>query len=188
MTTHDIEQVEQVAPPAPRRRRQRAPSRWTPELVAMLGKISDAEFAASLAPLDRIGYRIYSQGMNTIAVSRSDKSIRAILAACYPAWRGRKVRVKPATTYRMSAFWADGSRDEVKAYNLVDGTVADPRSAACNPMNAAAHVEIDIPVGVLLVEHSVFMGKDAGVTIHVHPSSLAPLLPKADAAPAVAAE
>lgn len=126
------------------------------------------------------GARRYCELMTnstSIKVRRSDKAIKPILAACYPNWNGRKITIKAASTYRMANYWADGSRDEVKAYSLVDGQVAETLQAASNPMNGAAHAELEIPAGVLLVEHSVFCGQDAGVTIYVHPSNLRGLLP-----------
>lgn len=114
-----------------------------------------------------------------IKVSKSDKSIKAVISATYPEWKGRKVFVKAATSYQLSNYWSEGSRDFVQAYNLTTGVAAHPSGTSCTPFNQDAHLRIDIPEGVLLVEHSIFCGKDGGVTIYVNPENLVKFLPVA---------
>lgn len=114
--------------------------------------------------------------MNTttsLKASRSDKAIGAILAACYPEWTGRKVRIRIAVNYQMSDYWSEGSRNFVRAYDLTTGKVAEAIGLAQIPMSHLAHAIVAIPTGVLLVEHSIFCGKDAGVTVHVRMEDLA---------------
>lgn len=77
----------------------------------------------------------------------------------------------------MSDYFSEGSRNFARAYDLATGRVAQPLAAAGTPWNAQAHARIEIPAGVAIVEHSIFCGKDAGVTIYVRPENLAPLLP-----------
>lgn len=114
--------------------------------------------------------------MNTMKVSRSDKTIKAILAATYPEYKGRKITVIPATSYQMMDYWSEGSRHFVKAYALVNGRVAASSSAAQTPWRGEAHARVAVPVGILLVEHSIFCGKDCGITIYVNPENLAAAL------------
>lgn len=114
---------------------------------------------------------------NAIKVSKADKSIKAIISATFPEWRGRKVRIQPATSYRVENFWDGGSRCYVKAYSLDTGKAADAAPETSNPMRNEAHTTVEIHVGVALVEHQIFCGQDAGITIYVNPASLAPLLP-----------
>lgn len=116
-----------------------------------------------------------------IAVSKTDPTIRRILAACYPGYRGRKIRIEPATSYAMSDYWDGGSRAYAIAYDLATGRTAPPATATHNPMNGAAHATITIPDGILIVEHSIFMGKCAGIRIYATPTTIAPLLPPAAA-------
>lgn len=119
---------------------------------------------------------------NRIKVSRADKGIKAILIAAHPTWTGRKVHVQPATEYKMANYWDGGSRDYVMAYELATGRVYGPAIHTENPINGAAHATVRIPEGVLIVEHSVFCGKDAGVTIYAHPANMPRLLPTDEAA------
>jgi len=115
----------------------------------------------------------------TIKLSRADKSIKALLTACYPEYRGRKVRARVATQYQMSNYWSEGSRDFVVAYHLETGKVVEMATAAGVPMNQIAHAKVGIPAGVVLVEHSIHCGKDCGVTIVVHPDNMPRFLPEA---------
>ena len=121
-------------------------------------------------------------------VRRSDKPIKALLSACFPDWKGRKVSVRTASTYQMSDYWSEGSRNYVRAYSLADGSTADVVGAAQTPMNAAAHARVEIPSGIAMVEHSIFCGKDSGITIYVRESDLCHLVtPALDASrPALA--
>jgi hypothetical protein len=106
---------------------------------------------------------------SAIKVSKGSRGIKEILTACYPEWKGRKVSVRVATSYTMSDYWDGGSRCYIKAYSLTENKAVDPSLLAQNPYNTAAHSEVSIPCDVLLVEHHIFCGKDAGVTIYAHP-------------------
>lgn len=112
-------------------------------------------------------------------VSKSDKAIKPILTACYPEWKGRKVSLAVCASYQMSDYWSEGSRNYVRAYSLVDGKVAEAIGLAQIPMNHLAHARVAIPAGVALVEHSIFCGKDAGVTIYVTTADLPRIMPGA---------
>lgn len=112
-------------------------------------------------------------------LSKADKAIKPILAACYPDWKGRKLAVAAAETYQMADYWDGGSRSYVKAYDLASGKVVDPASMTHNPMNGSAHARVTIPDGVLLVEHSIFCGKDGGVTIYANLANMPRLLMEA---------
>lgn len=115
---------------------------------------------------------------NTMKISKSTKSIRPIIAACYPEWKGRKLSVEASTSYQMSNYWDGGSRNYVVAYDLTTGKVAESMPLAGNPFRDQAHARVEIPEGVLLVEHSIFCGRDAGVTIYANPANMPRLLPE----------
>jgi hypothetical protein len=110
-----------------------------------------------------------------IKVSKSDKSIKAVVSACYPEWTGRKISVQPATSYQLMDYWSEGSRNFVRAYDLASGKVAD--NQAGNPFTDKAHARVEIPDGILFVQHSIFCGKDSGITIYVNPANLTKFLP-----------
>ena len=116
--------------------------------------------------------------LDYIKLSLSDKTIRKIVKATYPEWKGRKIKLHVIDHYSMANYWDGGSRDYAKAYHLESGFVAEPSYASTNPMRESAHLTINIPEGVVIVEHSIFMGKDVGITIHVNPANVTRLLPE----------
>lgn len=115
--------------------------------------------------------------MDAIKVSITDPTIRKIVSACYPDYKGRKIKVEARTRYFMSNYWDGGSRDYAVAYHLASGETRQPTRSSTNPMNQSAHSEIDIPEGIAIVEHSIFQGKDVGIRIYVNPANMAKLLP-----------
>jgi hypothetical protein len=89
-----------------------------------------------------------------------------IARRAFPAYRGRKFRVViSARPSRLLSFWDGGSRD---TYQVVqDGrAISPPTVAPFGRENAPDFVPVP---GAILVEHSIFMGKDAGCTIYLHP-------------------
>jgi hypothetical protein len=98
------------------------------------------------------------------------KTVRAIAKRCYPEYKGRKIRVVESKDYTMRDYWDGGSRDYAKAYELKTGFIAEPKAAVHTPWHGAANATFDIPPGVAIVEHTIFCGKDAGITIYVTPA------------------
>jgi len=97
--------------------------------------------------------------------SRANPLIKRVLAATFPEWRGRLIRVGEYDRPRFwTVCWDEGSRDEVKLIDLSRG-VADLTAGSpfTNPDGALALV--DQPEGSLLVIHSVNAGRDGGITI-----------------------
>jgi hypothetical protein len=117
--------------------------------------------------------------MDAIKVSITDPVIRKIVSACYPNYKGRKIKVEAKTTYVMSNYWDGGSRDYAVAYHLASGETAQPSVVTANPMRGQAHAQVDIPEGVAIVEHSIFQGKDVGIRIYVNPANMGKFLPEA---------
>lgn len=101
-------------------------------------------------------------------VSRQDAVVKEIIRRTFPGYRGRKVRVQVSDRpMRLNAYWDGGSRSSYVAVEMDTLRTAAPDQAVQNPFRAAAHAEYQIPVGILLVEHQIFCGKDVGITIHV---------------------
>lgn len=119
--------------------------------------------------------------MQTLYIDPKDQQISAIAHACYPNYSGKKYQIATANRYHLENYWSGGSRTYVVAYNLDTKQIQPAPEVTANPMNGAAHSEIEIPLGVAMVEHVYFCGKDLGVRIVVRPESLAPLLPKQEA-------
>lgn len=104
-----------------------------------------------------------------LKVSRTHPMIRKALAASFPTYRGRKVRVasydRPRT---FDLYWDGGSRDRLVLLRP-DGASATVTVVGAPWANKAAYEPIDVPAGHILAVHSIFCGQDAGVTFYVAP-------------------
>lgn len=118
-------------------------------------------------------------------LSRSNPDVKRLLAITFPQYRGRKIRLSFTERMSLENYWDGGTRSYYRAVDLNTGEVREPARATGNPFNGMAHVEFDLPTGVALVEHSIFCGKDVGITVHVRRESqtmltgFTPALPEA---------
>ena len=113
--------------------------------------------------------------MNPIKVKRSE--VRDIIDATFPEYRGRKIRVVFEDTMCFwDTNWGGGTR------NVYKSLASDGRTASLNVpapwVNVIEGQSTFIPRDALVVEHSIFCGKDAGITIHAHTSHAPAWLPK----------
>lgn len=113
-----------------------------------------------------------------IPVSKTDPTVARILLATYPDYRGRKIRIVPQTyPLNVRSYWEGGSRTYFMFLDLATFKTAPmpAQSAFDKPVQGADAVTL--PVGIACVTHSIFCGKDTGITIYVHPENLAKMLP-----------
>lgn len=94
-------------------------------------------------------------------------------------YAGRRFQIESATSVNVSGnYWDGGSRNYWGAVELATGREAQLQTA--NPLAGQGRpFETAVPVGVVVWEHTIFCGKDLGVTFYVHPDNLARLLPNA---------
>jgi hypothetical protein len=97
---------------------------------------------------------------------------RKIALACYPEYKGRKIRVESAEAYNLRDFWEGGTRNFAVAYNLITGETRQPTEDAQSPFSYIGQdsKRIPIPGGFAIVEHAIYCGKDIGITIYVNPA------------------
>jgi len=111
----------------------------------------------------------------TTTVSRSLPAVKAALAATFPDYRGRKVRVAPWTgPLHLDLSWSGGTCDKVALLDLTGGRVG--HLVVPSPWARGAADPVDCPAGAVLVVRSYFCGKDAGVTFYVRPDAPVALL------------
>jgi len=109
---------------------------------------------------------------------KPDATMKQIVAACYPAYRGRKYRIKAQThPLNVQSYWDSGSRSYFTFYNLGTKALAQVPAQSIFDKQVRGADSVTLPDGIICVEHSIFMGKDTGITIHVNPSNMAALLP-----------
>lgn len=104
--------------------------------------------------------------MSRIKVSR--KNAKSIIDATFPEYNGRKVAVEfteSVTFYDTN--WGGGTRNVYKALNS-NGRVSKLPAPApwVNPVEG---LTVQLPIDCLIVEHSIFCGKDVGITIYSNP-------------------
>ena len=113
--------------------------------------------------------------------SMKDPGTRAVIKAAFPDYRGRKVRIDVRERNVMATTWWDGgSKDDVAAVRLVDMKPCEiPSTSPYDNQGLAMaiyHEGIPMCEGIAIVVHSIFCGKDAGITIYLHPDNAAKLL------------
>lgn len=97
------------------------------------------------------------------------KDVKELVAKTYPDYTGRKFRLEIQSSYLMENYWDGGSRHYVVAVTL-DGDVQEAQRF--NPMNdQRAHAEFKLPDDIMLVEHTIFCGRDCGLSFIVSPNS-----------------
>jgi hypothetical protein len=101
-------------------------------------------------------------------MSLSNPEVKRIVKATYPGYRGRKVFFSDQVPkYELRSYWDGGSRTYYAFYQAVTGKVwhlgtnhpwfeKDKSAPLCDTM----------PDDVCLVAHSIFCGKDCGITIY----------------------
>lgn len=114
----------------------------------------------------------------TQPIYTQDQTIKRIASLAFPQWRGRKLAVKPAAEVSLvNTAWNGGSRNSYVAIQLNAGTferIADARRV--NPLREHDARSVAVPVDVAIVEHSIFLGKDAGCVVYLNPANVNALL------------
>ena len=115
---------------------------------------------------------------NTIQVSITDPLIKRIIRATYPTYRGRKIRIVPQRyPLNCKSYWDGGSRDYFAFVRLDTFAVAPMPAQSAFDKNIRGAEAVTLPPGIICVEHSIFCGRDTGITIHVNPENLVSMLP-----------
>jgi hypothetical protein len=114
-----------------------------------------------------------------IKVKKAD--VARIIAATFPDYRGQKISVRPATSESLQDLnWSGGSRSQYRACTLDGralGTSAEYHTYAPWDNRQVEGQSVPIPPGSVMVRHSIFCGKDTGLTITCHPDDMPKLLP-----------
>lgn len=105
------------------------------------------------------------------------KHLEKILRASFPDYRGRKFRLDMTEAVHCSdTYWDGGSRSQYVGVNLATGKLMplpDLISGGYAPHADAFYKllsSVPLKPGLAIVRHSIFCGKDAGLTIHLHPA------------------
>ncbi len=115
-----------------------------------------------------------------IYVGKPDESYQAIVRATFPNYKGKKFRICQREQMQLyGTQWEGGSRNQYRVVRLDGLKVAVvPEHPFLRPSQLHDEPHPMQP-GIVVVEHSHFCGKDAGITIHCHPEELKILPPPA---------
>lgn len=112
-----------------------------------------------------------------IAVTR--KEVNPIVNGTFPNYKGRKIRVCPSESVTLSDLnWSGGTRSQYRAVTL-DGIPAgniDRYNQVAPWLNPVEGLSVAIPQGIVVVEHTMFCGKDIGLRIWTNPQDMPKLL------------
>lgn len=98
--------------------------------------------------------------------------VRSVVRAAFPDYRGRTFRVDTSGRVTFSDLhWNGGTRSEYRALNL-DGLKVVPVPAGSPWASPAEGLTVEIPIGILVVEHQRACGKDCGIRIYCNPGDL----------------
>jgi len=102
--------------------------------------------------------------------------VKPILQATFPDYKGRTIKVEFANEVTFwDTNWGGGSRNSYAAVKS-DGRTANLNVPAPwnNPVEGTT---VEVPRDALIVKHSIFCGKDLGITIYANPIHLPKWLP-----------
>lgn len=101
-----------------------------------------------------------------------------IALTAYPSYTGKKFQIEVSTfPIDVRSYWEGGSRDYYTFLRLDTLAVMPiPQQSAFDKQVVGADNALLVP-GMVCVKHSIFCGKDMGITIYVHPENAPRLLP-----------
>lgn len=124
--------------------------------------------------------------MATEKITReSHPFLTKVALIAFPSYHGRKFRlnVTDRPIFMADTYWDGGSRSQYVFVNFQTQQImslGDPISGGFAPNARAAHdalSSVELPAGVVCVRHSIFCGKDTGLTVYIRPTVLAELQP-----------
>ena len=114
--------------------------------------------------------------------AKEKPEIARVFSAAFPSYSGRKHKVSiEETVYVPSSYWDEGSKTSavfIRLDSLETGALPDNHpffDRARVPNQLQAGESLPLVPGIAMVTHSLFCGKDMGLTLHVHPQDVNPL-------------
>ena len=109
-------------------------------------------------------------------IDKPDEIIKKITRATFPKYNGKKFKLSTSIPSRLDSYWQGGSKDSYSFYELA--TEKEFSVASNHPFfeeNNPRYLK-ELPRGIVIVKHSIFYGKDMGITIYANEEDLTPML------------
>lgn len=109
------------------------------------------------------------------AIYTDAPEVRRIASLAFPAYTGRKFKVDTLTgPKRLDSCWSGGSRDYYVVIDLETGqSVPIPENGTPFSNGGQIFTVDNLPrPNIAIVQHTIFCGKDLGITIYVSPENL----------------
>jgi hypothetical protein len=107
----------------------------------------------------------------TKKISYSDPRVKQVVQDCFPDYKGRKFRISNYIPSSLDSYWNEGSRNYFVFYQPSTRKAFQVHSN--HPFYEANQPrqlnEQSLPEDVILVERSIFYGKEIGITLHIKP-------------------
>ena len=110
----------------------------------------------------------------------NEPNVQRLAQAVFPSYRGRKFSFEVADKVALTGtYWDGGSRSSYGGVNLSNFQAASlPQFDPPQHGGPIQTPEVEGRPGMAVVEHSIFCGRDTGITFYVHPSDAPQLLPE----------
>ena len=113
-------------------------------------------------------------------LDKPDAFLQKMVKACFPGYNGRTFKLSTDVPSRLDSYWSGGSKDSYVIYKLETGEVAQVHSNHPFFESNQPSTLNELPVGFAIVKHTIFQGKDLGITIYGNAENITPLLPPAE--------
>jgi hypothetical protein len=116
---------------------------------------------------------------DAVYTDRKDPTIDRAIRSCFPSYNSRTVQIQAAEKLTLrNTYWDGGTRSTYSLCYLSTGEQRPlPQFDPPQFGGPRRPPEIELREGFAVLEHVIFCGKDLGIHFHVHPATLAPLLP-----------
>lgn len=118
--------------------------------------------------------------MSTIHMGTSDKAVVDIAKKAFPNYNGKMFKIYISDQpINCASYWDGGSREYFKFVNLIDLSVSEEVPAQSMFDKQILNIDkVVLPPNIVCVKHSIFRGKDYGLTIIANSNSMSKYLPE----------
>lgn len=109
--------------------------------------------------------------------AKPDDILTSIAKAAFPDYNGKSFRINIIEAVNVKSYWDGGSRSLFTFVSLTTGEKVEVPSQSAFDKQIQGAESVNLPEGVICVEHKIFCGKDLGLVFHIPPINAAKFLP-----------